>query len=124
MDNTQPPVSWKKDELRLGILQVLSAAEGRKPSLLVSPSMLFDCLNPIMFQMQDALFWLREQNFVEVSDAKFAITEAGKDYLIDGLGPGQMPPTDPSRLPRGPVPKTGGSSIALPAPKPEPDETS
>ncbi len=75
-----------------------------------------DCLDPIIFQMQDALSWLREKQFIQIKGTDFVITESGRDYLIEGLGPGRMPPTAPSGVPRGPKPKDGGSSMVLPLP--------
>jgi hypothetical protein len=117
MSNKHSPTSWTKEELRIGILQVLLLAQQKSER--ASGKMLMDRLNPIIFQMQDALNWLRKQDFVEVNDVSFVITDSGRDYLIEGLGPGRMPPTDPSRVPRRPLPMIGGSSIALPLP----DET-
>ncbi len=117
MSNEHRPTSWTKEELRLGILQVLHLAQQKSEG--ASGRMLMDCLNPIIFQMQDALNWLQEQHFVEINDVGFVITDSGREYLIEGLGPGHMPPTHPSRVPRRPLPTIGGSSIALPLP----DET-
>jgi len=110
----EQPAAWSKDELRLGILQMLHTVQQKKSSG-ASGRMLMDCLNSIMFQMQDALAWLREQHLVEVSGTDFLITDLGLDYLIEGLGPG--PPTDPSRVPRSPLPTIGSSSIGLPLPR-------
>jgi hypothetical protein len=66
--------------------------------------------------MQDALTWLREMRFVDLDGANFVITDSGLDYLIEGRGPGGLPPTDPSRVPRRPLPIAGLGQIALPEP--------
>jgi hypothetical protein len=116
MTNQPKPTSWTKEELRLGILQMLYLAQQKSER--ASGKMLMDSLNPILFQMQDALNWLREQQLVEIYDVGFVITDAGRDYL-QGLDPGGMTPTDGSPVPRRPLPMVGGNSVALPLP----DET-
>ena len=111
-----------EEEMRLGILQVLYAARQRRPNGGAAGKMLMDCLNAALPRLEQALHWLIGQDFIEVGERVFLITNKGIEYLIERLGPlgpGGKPPTDPSRVPRRPLPATGDSSIALPLPQTE-----
>lgn len=113
-----------EDELRLGILKVLCTARNEKRDFSAGAPgrVLMKSLNAEILQLEQALPWLRQQSYITTGERVFLITDEGVDYLIERLGPlgpGGTPPTDPSRVPRRPLPTSGDSSIALPLPETE-----
>ncbi len=96
--------------------------------------MLMDCLqlNSII-EVEQALQYLREKNFIEIGERVFLITAEGVDFLLGQLpdppanppanppgpspGPPKKDPDDPSLIPRRPLPTAGAGQIALPIPK-------
>ena len=80
-------ISWNEIELRLAILQILLAARKKKPATGgASGKMLMDCLQiDSIIQIEFALWYLREKQFIETGERVFMITGKGLDYLTDQL---------------------------------------
>jgi len=85
-------ITWNEIELRLGILQVLLAARKKRPhNGGASGKMLMDCLNiDNITEIEFALWYLREKNWLESGERVFMITAQGLDYLTDQLGKTQI----------------------------------
>lgn len=112
---------WTDDELRIGILQLLYTARQRNKSGGAAGKMLIDCLDVALLKLEQSLRWLADKKYIALGERVFLITEEGVQYLLEQLGPGNKPPTDPSRVPRHPLPTAGAGSIALPLPEPPPE---
>jgi hypothetical protein len=79
-------LAWQEVELRLAILQVLMEARRKKPqSGGASARMLMDCLNVELAEIEYVLWYLREKNMIQRTEAAFMITIQGVDYLVDQL---------------------------------------
>jgi hypothetical protein len=80
-------ITWHETELRLAILQVLLAARKKKPSSGgASGKMLMDCLQlDSIIEIEFALWYLRENHYIETGERVFMITGKGLDYLTDSL---------------------------------------
>jgi curved DNA-binding protein len=79
-------LAWQEVELRLAILQVLMEARRKKPqSGGASARMLMDCLNVELSEIEYVLWYLREKNMIQRTEAAFMITIQGVDYLVDQL---------------------------------------
>ncbi len=80
-------IAWNEVELRLAILQVLLTARRQNPkSGGGSGKMLLDCLNmDSISELEFALWYLRENGYIEMGERVFMITAKGLDYLTAQL---------------------------------------
>lgn len=85
-------ISWNEIELRIAILQVLLAARKKKPATGgASGKMLMDCLQlDNIIEIEFALWYLREKQYIETGERVFMITGKGLDYLTDQLSKTQI----------------------------------
>lgn len=112
-------LTWNEVELRLAILQVLLAARKQRPQTGgASGKMLMDCLNiEGVFEIEYALWYLREKGLIEMGERMFMITALGVDYLTEQLSRteilGGVTPTEQksSAIIKGGVPATTRSVL-------------
>ncbi|HEY9787486.1 MAG TPA: J domain-containing protein [Candidatus Obscuribacterales bacterium] len=85
-------VSWNEIELRMAVLQVLLAARRKKPNQGgASGKMLMDVLQvEDVRDVEFALWYLREKEFIETGERVFMITAKGLDHLTEQLGKTQI----------------------------------
>lgn len=103
-------VSYNEVELRLAILQLLlQARKKRVQTGGCSAKVLMDVLGTEMSEMEFALWYLREKEYVERLEAAFMITVKGVDYLVDSLTKTQIIEQGPKNIP------SPGSGSNLPA---------
>lgn len=80
-------ITWNEVELRLAILQVLLTARRQNPKTGgASGKMMMDCLNiENIGEIEFALWYMRENGFIEMGERVFMITAKGVDYLTEKL---------------------------------------
>lgn len=104
-------LSYNEVELRLAVLQLLlQARKKRVQTGGCSAKTLMDVLGVDMGEMEFALWYLREKEYIERADAAFMITVKGVDYLVDQLSKTQIIDQGPKSVPTPP------GSASLPAP--------
>lgn len=101
-------VSYNEVELRLACLQqMLLARKRRVQTGGCSAKQLMDILGTEMAEMEFALWYLREKEYIERNEAQFMITAKGVDYLVDSLSKTQIIEQGPKTIPTPP----GGSNL-------------
>lgn len=84
-------LTWTEVELRVAVLQVLLAQRRKKPtSGGASGKMLMDILQVEITDVEFALWYLREKDFIETGERSFLITAKGLDYLTGELSKTQI----------------------------------
>ncbi len=102
-------LSYNEVELRLACLQLLLQARKRRVQTGgCSAKQLMDVLGTEMAEMEFALWYLREKEYIERQEAQFMITSKGVDYLVDSLTKTQIIEQGPKHIP---TPPGGGSNL-------------